>query len=695
MLVDPFSDQPAFNHRDSTDYHKVTPMTDTLTVFPFRNPRSLVIGFLVVVGLYLTSLYHYLLFHSISELFSIVIACAFFMIAWNSRDLAEDSYLVYLGIAYLFIAVLDLLHTLSYKGMNIFQDYDFYANQLWIAGRYMEGVTLLIFWGMAGRRRRVAYGPVFAVYTAVTAVLIATVFYWKVFPVCFVEGEGLTRFKVVSEYIICGILGLALLAAHKNRNVFDPAIHRLLTTSVLLTIGGELAFTFYISNYGFSNLVGHYLKIASFFLIYKAIIETGLKQPFNLIFSRLKESEARYRHLFESSLVGIFRMTLDGGRILEANPASARIMGYETPDAMAAELVPREIYANPEDRDQLRGRLLTEGRLESREVRVRDRAGREHTVQISAVVAADGDFIEGAMLDVSEKVEMARRMAQAAEQEAIQRGKIAMAASVLHDIGNAVTGLGTTVTRFLGDDDWPEIAALDRLSAMVEEKRGELDAALGPGKGEALAHFIRELRGSLADRRRRLGEDGRVMSKTLSHVNEILHLQRRYARESGPGPGTDRLDMAELIDDALAMQAAGLRKRGITVRRHYPPGLHGISGDRTRLIQVFMNLIKNAAESFDALDAGGDRTLDIDAEVLNGRGIRVMITDNGAGFPTGEESRFFEAGYSTKDRSSGVGLSQCRAIVTSHGGTIELHSDGPGRGSRAMIELPIQEETDA
>ena len=88
-------------------------------------------------------------------------------------------------------------------------------------------------------------------------------------------------------------------------------------------------------------------------------------------------------------------------------------------------------------------------------------------------------------------------------------------------------------------------------------------------EGEGLTHFIRELRGSLADRRRRLGEDGRVMSKTLSHVNEILHLQRRYARESGPGPGTDRLDMAELIDDAPRHAGGGPKEAG----DHRPPAL--------------------------------------------------------------------------------------------------------------------------
>ncbi len=67
------------------------------------------------------------------------------MIAWNARDLMENPALVHLGIAYLFIAFLDLLHTLSYTGMGIFTDYDYYANQVWIAARYIEAFTFLGF----------------------------------------------------------------------------------------------------------------------------------------------------------------------------------------------------------------------------------------------------------------------------------------------------------------------------------------------------------------------------------------------------------------------------------------------------------------------------------------------------------------------------------------------------------------------
>jgi hypothetical protein len=102
-------------------------------------------GALVLLGLYLTSLYNYLLFHSLAEVFAIVVACGVFMVAWNSRRFLDNNYLLFIGIAYLFVAGLDLLHTLAYKGMGVFPDYD--ANlptQLWIASRYIQSFSLLI-----------------------------------------------------------------------------------------------------------------------------------------------------------------------------------------------------------------------------------------------------------------------------------------------------------------------------------------------------------------------------------------------------------------------------------------------------------------------------------------------------------------------------------------------------------------------
>jgi len=105
----------------------------------------LLFGIHVLLGLYLTSLYNYLLFHSLAELFSIVVACGIFMIAWNSRRFLDNNYLLLIGIAYLFVGGFDLIHILAYKGMNIFQGYETnLPTQLWISARYMESLPLLI-----------------------------------------------------------------------------------------------------------------------------------------------------------------------------------------------------------------------------------------------------------------------------------------------------------------------------------------------------------------------------------------------------------------------------------------------------------------------------------------------------------------------------------------------------------------------
>ena len=77
--------------------------------------------------------------------------------------------------------------------------------------------------------------------------------------------------------MICLILLGALVLLIVHRKKFDPRVLRLAVTSIILAIGSELAFTLYISMYGLANLIGHYFKVISFYLIYKAIVETGFQ----------------------------------------------------------------------------------------------------------------------------------------------------------------------------------------------------------------------------------------------------------------------------------------------------------------------------------------------------------------------------------------------------------------------------------
>jgi signal transduction histidine kinase len=126
---------------------------------------------------------------------------------------------------------------------------------------------------------------------ALAALLLLLTIFGGIFPDCFIEGTGLTPFKIGSEYFICLILAGALALLLKNRQEFHPKVLSYLSWSIVLTIAQELSFTLYVDVYGLFNMIGHFLKILSFYLIYKAIIETGLVRPYDVLFRNLKLSK--------------------------------------------------------------------------------------------------------------------------------------------------------------------------------------------------------------------------------------------------------------------------------------------------------------------------------------------------------------------------------------------------------------------
>ena len=251
----------------------------------------------VIAGLYLTGLYNYLLFHSLIEVFSVVIAASIFLVAWNARNYLENAYLLFLGVAYFFIAGLDLLHALAYKGIGIFTDYDYYANQLWISARYMEAASFVIATVFISGRRSFSPYAVFSIYTVIFSLVVASVFWWKNFPVCYIEGVGQTTFKVFSEYMIALLLLFGLIVMNRQKEAFDRKVFRLVAWSIVVTILSELSFALYVSIDGHIIMIAHYLKALSFYFIYKAIVETAFAQPISLLFKELKQNEVKLKNL--------------------------------------------------------------------------------------------------------------------------------------------------------------------------------------------------------------------------------------------------------------------------------------------------------------------------------------------------------------------------------------------------------------
>ncbi len=229
-----------------------------------------------------------------------------FAIVWATWDKETSGFYFFLGTAYLFIGTIDLIHTLAYKGMNIFLGYD--ANlptQLWISGRYLEAMSLFTsFFYLKERPRR--YSIIF-VYLFVSLILVWSIF-GRIFPDCFIEGKGLTKFKIISEYIINFILLAAIFSLKRHRDKFSPLTYRLMFSTIICTMIAELFFTLYISVYGIPNMLGHYFKLISFYLLFMAVVQTSIRDPFSTLFKNLKRKEEELLNERQSLLDALKRI---------------------------------------------------------------------------------------------------------------------------------------------------------------------------------------------------------------------------------------------------------------------------------------------------------------------------------------------------------------------------------------------------
>jgi len=241
--------------------------------------------------LFILSRFNYLLFHTGIELFSVTISFSVFIISTFTYDREKNAFSL-LGIGYLSVGILDILHTLSYQGMNVFSGDIFYANQIWICARFVEAITILFF----ALHNKLIYKK-FRVFLSLHLIfivgIILSVFYFKNFPTCFIPNEGQTRFKIIIEYIIIFILLISLLVLNKKSYLAKKKIKRLISFSIIFTIIGELAFTLYSDNYGVLNVFGHLFKTISFYFIYKSILIVNVQNPLELIFEELNNKDKK------------------------------------------------------------------------------------------------------------------------------------------------------------------------------------------------------------------------------------------------------------------------------------------------------------------------------------------------------------------------------------------------------------------
>jgi PAS domain S-box-containing protein len=368
---------------------------------------------------------------------------------------------------------------------------------------------------------------------------------------------------------------------------------------------------------------------------------------------QLKLLDERSYHAFvDGAVEGFFRTTRDG-RYLIANPALARIYGYETSEQLKSELkdISASLYVDPNRRDEFHALMKSQRVVRDFVSLIRRRDGTLIWIAENARIVTDDDgqflFYEGTVEDITEKrqSEEATRQALRETQEA-SRQKGAFLAAMSHE-------LKTPLNAVIGFSDL---------------MRQEL---FGPIENDRYRSYVDDVH-----------ENG---LRLLAMINSILD----FSRIEGGLLDLDEtiLCVADAVDAARdAMAATGKATASIHVQ--VPPDLPSLRADAKRLHQILMHVLSNAAKF-----TSRNGRIDIRAKVAGDGGLVLVIQDTGIGMASSlirgalEPFKQLDAGLERRFEGLGLGLPLANALMRLHGGGLAIHSE-PGQGTTVSLNFP-------
>lgn len=269
-------------------------------------------------------------------------------------------------------------------------------------------------------------------------------------------------------------------------------------------------------------------------------------------------------------------------------------------------------------------------------------------------------------------------------QQAHEAGMAEMAVGILHNIGNAITPAKIDASLLLSKlHDSPLRSGLHDEFATVSKMIGQ-STGWPEEEKERLSKIIALLPLSIEEEYGHSMEKLAEIQKKHQHIEGIINLQMRYAHLFGK---SEMVDVTQILEDALKLVEDTFVNRDLDIVKSLSPAPK-VRIAQAKLMQIIVNLIKNAIE---AMDSRGPGTCRLEIAVAFEKEpvpcVILSIKDNGVGFTPHELDKMFSFGYTTKARGSGFGLHSCANYLIANKGSLSAASEGKGKGSQFVVRF--------
>jgi signal transduction histidine kinase len=304
-------------------------------------------------------------------------------------------------------------------------------------------------------------------------------------------------------------------------------------------------------------------------------------------------------------------------------------------------------------------------------------------------LASAKEAAEAALRD-NEKITLELRDAQAELVTTARRAGMAeIATNVLHNVGNVLNSVNISAGVVSSQMRASKSQGLARAVQLMNEHAADLgDFLTRDPKGKLLPDYLSKLAEALAVEQQGIVTELEQLTNSVEHIKDIVATQQSYA---GAGSVVASVQIRELVEDALRMNAGALTRHEVTVVKELaevPP----LPLDRHRVLQILINLISNAKQAMSGVGGQSNRmTLRVgEIDLATGRCLRISVEDDGEGIPADNMTRIFVHGFTTRVNGHGFGLHSCALAAREMGGRLTAHSDGPGLGAIFTLELPVE-----
>lgn len=267
-----------------------------------------------------------------------------------------------------------------------------------------------------------------------------------------------------------------------------------------------------------------------------------------------------------------------------------------------------------------------------------------------------------------------------------QAGMAEIANGVLHNVGNVLNSVNVSSSVIAEKIRGLKIENLDRIAQILEQNSDDLPGFFqNDPRAAHLPKLLAQMAKHFREGQSRTLEETKSLTKNIGFIKDIIQSQQSYAGGHGVVT-TMRSD--EIFEDALKFVGTGIERDKITVHRRYE-AVVSFSADKSKLLQILTNFVKNAREAVRE-QPEGLRRIELGTRQTTEGMLEFSVTDTGHGIQPENLKRIYTHGFTTKKDGHGFGLHSAAIAAREMGGSTSVHSEGPGLGATFSVTIPLR-----